>query len=255
MATLAADTASTTTTYTDATATGEGETYAYRVKAIRGEARSQGSNRVSLVPVEPPATPENLKPTNLTFEIREDGVTLAWDAPGRRRRLRDRLPGGAPPPQPGRERVAGVEVGHRLHRDHLPGWVRPGPTGSTTCTGCAPCAGTTTARCQTAWTCGGPKTTPQTAEWAPSNLQAQMYFEVALGEEGVTSQVKLTWDASGRGRPNGSGATRCSGPPATAASPPWQPTPAPRTPPTPTPGVEAGESYTYRVRRPGAPRG
>ena len=54
MATLAADTASTTTTYTDATATGEGETYAYRVKAVRGQARSQGSNRVSLVPVEPP---------------------------------------------------------------------------------------------------------------------------------------------------------------------------------------------------------
>ena len=81
MATLAADTASTATTYTDATATGEGETYAYRVKAIRGQARSQGSNRAALVPVEPPATPENLKPTNLTFEIREDGVTLAWDAP------------------------------------------------------------------------------------------------------------------------------------------------------------------------------
>ena len=81
MATLAADTATTTPTYTDATATEAGETYAYEVKAIRGEATSQASNRVSLIPVEPPATPENLKPTNLTFEIRENGVHLAWDAP------------------------------------------------------------------------------------------------------------------------------------------------------------------------------
>ena len=36
MATLAADTASTTTSYADATATEAGETYAYQVKAIRG---------------------------------------------------------------------------------------------------------------------------------------------------------------------------------------------------------------------------
>ena len=44
-----------------------------------------------------------------------------------------------------------------------------------------------------------PQATPQTAEWAPSNLQAQLYFEVALGEEGVTTQVKLTWDAPAEG--------------------------------------------------------
>ena len=81
MATLAADTASTTTTYTDATATGAGETYAYQVKAIRGQARSQGSNRVALIPVEPPATPENLAPSDLTFEIQMDMVELTWDAP------------------------------------------------------------------------------------------------------------------------------------------------------------------------------
>ena len=37
MATLVADTASTTTSYTDTTATEAGETYAYQVKAIRGE--------------------------------------------------------------------------------------------------------------------------------------------------------------------------------------------------------------------------
>ncbi len=41
MATLVADTASTATSYTDATATGAGETYAYQVKAIRGDDRSQ----------------------------------------------------------------------------------------------------------------------------------------------------------------------------------------------------------------------
>ena len=152
MATLVADTASTATTYTDATATGAGETYAYRVEGIRGQARSRDSNRVALVPVEPPATPENLKPTDLTFEIREDGVTLAWDAPGRRRGFRDRVPGAAPPPRPGREGMAGVGNRHRLHRDQLPGRVRPDPRGVTTCTGCAPCAGTTTARCRTAST-------------------------------------------------------------------------------------------------------
>ena len=81
MATLAADTASTDDDLHRRHRHRGGETYAYKVKAIRGQARSQGSNRVSLIPVEPPATPENLKPTNLTFEIREDGVTLAWDAP------------------------------------------------------------------------------------------------------------------------------------------------------------------------------
>ena len=40
LATLAADTG---TTYADATATEAGETYAYQVKAIRGDDRSQGS--------------------------------------------------------------------------------------------------------------------------------------------------------------------------------------------------------------------
>ena len=64
MATLAADTASTgrRPTPTPPPPTEAGETYAYRVRAIRGQAKSQGSNRVALVPVEPPATPENLKP-------------------------------------------------------------------------------------------------------------------------------------------------------------------------------------------------
>ena len=49
MANLSADTASTDTTHTDATATVAGETYAYRVKAIRGENQSQSSNRAAVV--------------------------------------------------------------------------------------------------------------------------------------------------------------------------------------------------------------
>ena len=198
MATLAADTASTTTTYTDATATEEGETYAYRVKAVRGQARSQGSNRVSLVPVEPPATPENLKPTNLTFEIREDGVTLAWDVPA--------ADAGS---------VTGYRVVRRRPNQGENEWlVWKWDTGSTETTyrdGYAQThgeyymyrvralRGDDYSKMSNRVDVRRPQATPQTAEWAPSNLQAQMYFEVALGEEGVTTQVKLTWDAPAEG--------------------------------------------------------
>ena len=63
MATLAADTASTATTYTDATATVAGETYAYQVKAIRGEDRSQASGQAE---VQVPHAPVDLAPTGLT---------------------------------------------------------------------------------------------------------------------------------------------------------------------------------------------
>ena len=45
LTTLEADTGSTDTAYTDETATEAGETYAYQVKALRGEEKSQGSNR------------------------------------------------------------------------------------------------------------------------------------------------------------------------------------------------------------------
>ena len=48
MATLVADTASTATAYTDATATDAGETYAYRVKAVRGEERSEASGQAEV---------------------------------------------------------------------------------------------------------------------------------------------------------------------------------------------------------------
>ena len=65
LATLAADTGSAGTTYADGTATEAGESYAYRVKALRGEEASQPSDRaeviipkVTAVPVEPPIAEE-----------------------------------------------------------------------------------------------------------------------------------------------------------------------------------------------------
>ena len=79
MATLVADTASTTTSYTDATATGAGETYVYKVKAIRGEDRSQASGQAQ---VQVPHDPVDLAPSNLTAALAEDGgVALTWSAP------------------------------------------------------------------------------------------------------------------------------------------------------------------------------
>ena len=93
MTTLAADTASTTTAYTDATATGAGETYAYQVKAIRGEARSQASGQAQ---VQIPHDPVDLAPTGLSavvltrslVVVGEDStgtalisVSLRWSAP------------------------------------------------------------------------------------------------------------------------------------------------------------------------------
>ena len=49
LATLAADTGSADTTYADDTATEAGERYAYRVKALRGEEKSQPSDRAEAV--------------------------------------------------------------------------------------------------------------------------------------------------------------------------------------------------------------
>ena len=60
IATLAADTGSTATAYTDATATEAGETYAYQVKAIRGEDRSQASGQTQ---VQVPHDPVDLAPS------------------------------------------------------------------------------------------------------------------------------------------------------------------------------------------------
>ena len=59
LATLVADTGSDDTTYTDDTATEAGESYAYRVKALRGQEASQPSNRaVAIIPKATPVEPE-----------------------------------------------------------------------------------------------------------------------------------------------------------------------------------------------------
>ena len=59
MATLVADTGSTDTTHTDATATEAGESYAYRVKALRGQEASQPSDRAeAIIPKATPVEPE-----------------------------------------------------------------------------------------------------------------------------------------------------------------------------------------------------
>ena len=78
LATLVADTASTATSYTDATATVAGETYAYHVKAIRGEDRSQASDQAQ---VQVPHDPADLRPTGLTVNLVDNKVTLSWTAP------------------------------------------------------------------------------------------------------------------------------------------------------------------------------
>ena len=79
MAALVADTASTATSYTDATATDAGETYAYQVKAIRGSDESQSSGQAQ---VQVPHDPVDLAPSNLTAALAEDGgVNLSWSAP------------------------------------------------------------------------------------------------------------------------------------------------------------------------------
>ena len=78
LATVVADTASTATAYSDATATVAGETYAYEVKAIRGEDRSQASGRAQ---VQVPHDPVDLAPSNLTAEKVDGGVDLSWSAP------------------------------------------------------------------------------------------------------------------------------------------------------------------------------
>ena len=79
MATLVDDTGSTSTSYTDATATQKGETYAYQVKAIRSDDRSQASGQAQ---VQIPHDPVDLAPSNLTAALVEGGgVTLSWTAP------------------------------------------------------------------------------------------------------------------------------------------------------------------------------
>ena len=92
-----------------------------------------------------------------------------------------------------------------------------------------------------------PEAAPQTTAWAPSNLQAQLYGEIALGEEEPTTQVKLTWDAPAEGTEWVRGyevqRTTCDGDFTALVSD----TGSTATAYTDA-SAEVGESYTYRVR-------
>ena len=102
------DTGTTATSYTDATATTGGETYAYQVKAIRGEDRSEPSGEASgQAKIRIPHDPADLAPTGLTAVVtmtasvvRSGGglhhhhnlmFGLSWTAPAEGVRERHRL--------------------------------------------------------------------------------------------------------------------------------------------------------------------
>ena len=74
LATLVADTGSADTTYTDDTATKAGESYAYRVKALRGEETSQPSDRAEVVI--PKVTTVDSEPRI----AEEQNATAVWSA-------------------------------------------------------------------------------------------------------------------------------------------------------------------------------
>ena len=74
---LVADTGSAATAYTDETADAPGESYAYRVKAVRDGERSQASDPVVIqLPGPPPSAPAGLI---ASFGV--GGVFLSWHAP------------------------------------------------------------------------------------------------------------------------------------------------------------------------------
>ena len=75
--TLVADTGSAATTHTDATADAPGESYAYRVKAIRDGERSQTSGEAVILLPDPPPT----APGGLAARLGSRGVALSWQAP------------------------------------------------------------------------------------------------------------------------------------------------------------------------------
>ena len=77
LTTIAADTGNTTTAHTDETADAPGESYAYRVKALRGEEKSQASNEAVVQLPDPPSS----APGGLTAQYGSSGVVLAWNAP------------------------------------------------------------------------------------------------------------------------------------------------------------------------------
>ena len=208
--------------------------------------RSQSSNRVALIPVAPPATPENLAPTNLTFDIQMDVVELTWDAP----------PADS-------DSVTGYKVlRRRPNQGENELLVLKWDTRSTETTykdGHARTPGETyiyRVRAlrgdeQSRWTnfveVRRPEAAPETTEWAPSNLEGQTHGEIALGEEESTTQVKLSWDAPAEGTEWVRGyevqRAACDGEYTALVSD----TGSMATAYTDS-EVEAGESYTYRVR-------
>ena len=76
LATLVADTGSAGTTYTDDTATKAGESYAYRVKALRGEETSQPSDRA--VAIIPKVTAVEAEPLIAKEQNAETKVSADW---------------------------------------------------------------------------------------------------------------------------------------------------------------------------------
>ena len=77
LTTLVADTGNTTTAHTDETADAPGESYAYRVKAIRDGKKSQSSNEAAVRLPDPPS----LAPSGLTAQYGSGRVVLVWNAP------------------------------------------------------------------------------------------------------------------------------------------------------------------------------
>ena len=87
--TLVGNTGSQETTYTD-TSVNAGESYTYRVKALRGSTKSKWSGyaRIDLpeaaprsVTPQPEPSSASLAPTGLSARVAEDGIALTWDAP------------------------------------------------------------------------------------------------------------------------------------------------------------------------------
>ncbi len=74
---LVADTGNTATAHTDETADAPGESYAYRVKAIRDGKKSQDSNQAVIQLPDPPSS----APSGLTAGFAGGGMALTWQAP------------------------------------------------------------------------------------------------------------------------------------------------------------------------------
>ena len=213
--------------------------------------KSQSSNEVVVATTESeapevPATPETLAPSNLTFEIQMDMVELKWDAPAA-----------------DADAVTGYKVlRRRPNQGENELLVLKWDTGSTETTykdGHArthgeyyvyrvrALHGSEQSKMSNYVEVRRPEAAPETTAWAPSNLLALVYVEVEVGQEGVTTQVKLTWDAPADGAEWVRGyevqRATCDGEFTTLVAD----TGSTATAYTDA-SAEAGEAYTYRVR-------